>query len=78
MHTISLIDYSSSTPTMVLDDAQHALTYLRGHDAQKEYHDAHIVAGVVGGGGVVAHAAPRLRRHLLQSCDSHSTLHRCH
>lgn len=77
MHTISLIDHSSSTPTMVLDDAQHALTYRHGHDAQKEYRDAHIVAGVVGG-GVAAHAAPHLRRHLLQNCDSHSTLHHCH
>lgn len=61
---------------MVLGDAQHALTYRHGHDAQKEYHDAHIFA--VDAGGVAAHAAPHLRRHLLQNCDNHSTLHHCH
>lgn len=61
---------------MVLGDAQHALTYRHGHGAQKAYHDAHIV--VVDVGGVAAHAAPHLRRRLLQNCDSHSILHRYH
>jgi len=61
---------------MVPGDAQHALTDRHGHGAPKEYRDAHIFAVDVD--GVAAHAAPHLRRHLLQNCDSHSTLHRYH
>lgn len=76
IHTTSLIDHSSSTPTTVLDDAQHALTSRHDHGARKGWYGVYIFA--VDGGGVVAHAVPRLRRHLLQSCDNHSTLNHCH
>lgn len=74
---ISLIDHSSNTPTTVLDDAQHALTYRVHHGARKTYRDAHTVVGV-GFGVAGAHAIPLLRRHLPQNCGNHSNLHRCH